>query len=184
MKENVRKQADIMKKTNDIAINGGVVVFGSTYMARFPFYELAKKSMLENAVYNRSIEGLTVSEALEIAEDCVIGINPNKVFIALGEEDECDVHATREYERLIEKIRQSLPECKIYLIGLFGQSEYAQCFNRKIRELCDGNMIKYINLVSKQVPEAVLCKARFKQLSWFFRDKAPTMSDAFSLSCI
>lgn len=67
MKENVRTQANAMKAINDFTMKGEIVIFGSTYMSRFPLYELMNKCMLENAVYNRSIEGLTVKAALEIA---------------------------------------------------------------------------------------------------------------------
>ena len=83
MKENVKLSANGMIGINDLMLKGEIVVFGSTYMANFPLYEFINKYHFENAIYNRSIAGLTTSEALEIVQDCIISINPAKIFIAL-----------------------------------------------------------------------------------------------------
>ena len=100
MKESVRIAANAIKGLNDITLKGEIVVFGSTYMSKFPLYELVNKSQFESAVYNRSIEGLTLCEALELLHDCVIAVKPKKAFIALGEEDENDPNAIEEYNSL------------------------------------------------------------------------------------
>jgi len=182
MKENVREQANAMREINDISMKGEIVVFGSTYMSGFPLYELVNKCMIENAVYNRSIEYLTVGEALEIVEDCVIALSPSKVFVALGEEDENNPEAIKEYNLLVSEMRERLPECKLYLIGLIQDGEYAERFNKNIVELCDGKKVKYINFISKSVSEATLYKVRFKQLSSFFRNRPLTSSEAFAMA--
>ena len=184
MKENVRTQADMMKKINDLTIPGGIVVFGSTYMSSFPLYELVNKCTFENAVYNRSIKGLTVTEALEIVKDCVIDMHPSKVFIALGEEDEGDPYIAEKYARLISMLRSHLPESDLYLIGLTETGEYADTFNRSIRGLCDGKTVKYIRFTVNHTSERSLYKARFKQLSCFFRNNRITMSEAFGMASI
>ena len=53
MRENIRVKANAMKEINDISMRGEIVVFGSTYMAHFPLYELINRCTFENAVYNR-----------------------------------------------------------------------------------------------------------------------------------
>ncbi|MBQ2767859.1 MAG: hypothetical protein IJF49_07265 [Clostridia bacterium] len=184
MKENVRTQANAMKGINDITMKGEIVVFGSTYMSSFPLYELFNKCMFENAVYNRSIEGLTVKEALEIVRDCVIEIHPSKIFLALGEEDENDPDVMNEYTALVSELRSQLPECKLYLIALTGAGMYVERFNRGIMQLCDGKTIKYIDFISKRTSEMALYRARFKQLSCFFRDRPLTMSEALVMADI
>ena len=84
MKEHVKTTANAMIGLNDITLKGEIAVFGSTYMANFPLYEFINKYHFENAIYNRSIAGLTTSEALEIVQDCIISISPATIFIALG----------------------------------------------------------------------------------------------------
>ena len=48
---------------NLITMKGEIVIYGSTFMANFPFYELIQNQLFSNAIYNRSIEGLTLADA-------------------------------------------------------------------------------------------------------------------------
>ena len=182
MKEYVRAKANSMKKINDLALPGEIVIFGSTYMSEFPIYELINKCKSENAVYNRSVKGLTVKEAIEILDDCVVDLHPSKVFIALGEEDEANVNAASEYADLVSAIRQKLPDAFIFLIGLTNGSPFAESFNKSMFSLCDNKNVKYIELVKDCTSENALFKAQFKQLSCFFRAAPITMRDAFNLT--
>ena len=184
MNEYVRMKASAMKKINDLTLSGEIVIFGSTYMSEFPIYELTNKCKLENAVYNRSIKGLTVKEAIEILDDCVVDIHPSKVFISLGEEDESNPNVASEYACLVSKIRQNLPNTMVYLIALTQGGSFAESFNKTILRLCDNKKVKYIDLVKKAASENALVKAQFKQISCFFRAKPITMSDAFSLASL
>ena len=179
MKEYVRAKANSMKKINDLTLPGEIVIFGSTYMANFPMYELVNKCAFENAVYNRSIRGLTIGEALEIVEDCVIGIRPSKVFLSLGEEDEHDTDTIENYAALVSKILSGLPNCELYIIGLTGNVPYTETFNKGLMGLCDGKGVKYVSFITKNISETALYKARFKQLSRFFRGRSMTMCDEF-----
>ena len=61
MQEKVKIKANAFKNVNELALKNEIVIYGSTYMANFPFYELSKKIKLENAIYNRSIEDLTIN---------------------------------------------------------------------------------------------------------------------------
>ena len=167
---------------SDISLKGEVVVFGSTYMSHFPLYELINKSRLESAVYNRSIEGLTVAEALEILDDCILPMRPHKLFLALGEEDEGDPDALRYYRTIVSRIRTALPDCALFLIALQGESAYADAFNRQIVSLCDGKHVRWIRFVSPAVSEKALYRARFKQMSCFFRNRPPVMPEIFAMA--
>lgn len=182
MKEYVRTKADAMKKINDLLLPEEIVIFGSTYMSEFPIYELTNKCNLENAVYNRSIKGLTVKEAMELLDDCVVDIHPSKAFISLGEEDESNPNAASEYACLVSKMRQKLPNTMVYLIALTQSGSFAENFNKTILSLCDNKNVKYIDLVKKAPSENALVKAQFKQISCFFRAKPISMSDAFCLA--
>ena len=184
MKEYVRAKVNAIKKFNDLALPGEIAIFGSTYMSEFPIYELTNKCKSENAVYNRSVKGLTVKEAIEILDDCVVDIHPNKVFVALGEEDESNPNAVSEYADLISTIRQKLPKTTVYLIGLTNESAFAESFNKSMLSLCDDKNVKYIDLVKKGPSENALFKAQFKQISCFFRTKPITMGDAFSITSL
>lgn len=182
MKEYVRTTANAMKGLNDITLKGEIAVFGATYMSKFPLYEFTNKYHFENAIYNRSIEGLTTSEALEIVQDCIISISPSKIFIALGEEDENNIDAIKQYNQIIKLIQFALPKSKIYLICLQGNSPYVEKFNANILSLCDNKKIFSIRFNSSLSTETNAFKMQFKQLSCFFRNKPLTMVDAFTMA--
>ena len=182
MREKIRVQANAMKQMNDFSMKGEIVFFGSTYMSGFPLYEFVNRCTFENAVYNRSIAELTVGEALEIVDDCIISIAPDKIFLSLGEADDDKEKAVEQYSRLVWNIRSRLPKCELYLIGLSGDSESVKDFNRKISALCDNDHIRYIELISAKVSERTLYKARFKQLSRFFRSAPLNMTEAFAMA--
>lgn len=181
MKESVKTAANAMIGLNDITLKGEIAVFGSTYMSKFPLYEFINKCQLESAVYNRSINGLTIEEALLIVKDCIIAIAPKKVFIALGEEDENNINAIKEYNQIVKLLQSALPKSKIYLIYLQGNTPYTERFNANILSLCDNQKICSIRFASSST-ESNVYKTQFKQLSCFFRDKPLTMVEAFAMA--
>ena len=182
MKKTVRLSANAMIGINDLTLKDEIVIFGSTYMANFPLYELINKYHFENAIYNRSILGLTTNEALEIVQDCIISIRPAKIFIALGEEDENNIEAIKQYNKIIELIKSALPKTKIYLICLQGNTPYVERFNANILSLCDDRNIWNIRFIPSSSTEANTYKAQFKQLSRFFRDRPLTLAEVFSMA--
>lgn len=182
MKSNVKLSANAMIGINDLALKGEIVVFGSTYMANFPLYELINKYHFENAIYNRSIAGLTTSEALEIVQDCIISISPSTIFIALGEEDENNIDAIIQYNQIVKLIHSALPKSKIYLICLQGNTPYVDRFNANILSLCDNKKIYNIRLNSFSSTDTNTYKMQFKQLCCYFRDKPLSMAEAFTMA--
>lgn len=182
MRENVQLSINGMIGINELILKGEIVVFGSTYMANFPLYEFINKYHFKNAIYNRSIAGLTTSEALEIVQDCIISIRPAKIFIALGEEDENNIDAIKQYNQIIKRIRSALPNSKIYLICLQGNTPYVERFNANILSLCDNKQIWNIRFIASSNTETNVYKTQFKQLSCFFRAKPLTMVEAFAMA--
>ena len=66
---------------------GGVVLFGADFFAALPVAELNSYFQVESAVYNRSVPGLSVFEAEQLLDVCVLELHPSKVFVNLGERD-------------------------------------------------------------------------------------------------
>lgn len=180
MKEDVLNKANAFKGLNELAMKGEIVVFGSTYMANFPFYELINKSKLENAVYNRSIAGLTIAEAEALLQVCVLDIRPSKVFLHLGEEDFAQPDAVEKYAAIVKRIATALPNAKIYLIDI--QKEEAREFNKCIAKLGNKKNISYIHFAGQSTPDTRNYKMQFKELSCFFRSHPITLSEAFMLA--
>ena len=184
MQEKVKIKANAFKNVNELALKNEIVIYGSTYMANFPFYELSKKIKLENAIYNRSIEDLTINEALNLLQVCVLDLSPAKIFIALGEEDYDLPDAIYNYNSIIKRIRYKLPETEIYLICINKTDEKALLFNKNIYAQSDGKKVFSIKFNYSTLSNSEQYKKRFKELCCFFRSSHITSADAFAILSI
>jgi len=180
MREKLTEKAAEFSFINSIAVKGGIVVFGSTYMAGFPLYELLDKCRLEHAVYNRSIEGLTLDEAAELIDVCAVDLAPHKLFLALGDHDCSDPNAADKYKKLIETLRLRLPDTRIFVTGI--PNADAAHFNAEVKKLCRTLGITYIDLETSAATQSGRYIATFKRLSSRFHDTPPSMADAFAIS--
>ena len=109
MNEQVLLRAKAFEELNDLALKGEIVVFGSTYMAQFPFYELINRSCLETAVYNRSIPHMTLPEALELLPDCVLALEPERCSSTWGRRT---LTNRRRWRPICESSTRSAPRCR------------------------------------------------------------------------
>lgn len=174
MNNYIREKANAYKGINEIALKGEIVIFGSTYMANFPFYELANKCHLEHAIYNRSIDGLTTEDAEYLLQPCVLDIAPRKIFLQLGEMDKDADNTFQHCRSILQTIRQKLAATKIYLIGV----PQAEDLNQNLLSLCDNKHIFFISFTSQFSSYT----AQFMQLAQFFRDNPINLTEAFSMA--
>ncbi|MBE6691418.1 MAG: hypothetical protein E7590_09115 [Ruminococcaceae bacterium] len=168
MRACVEEKVRTFRELNDLALKGEIVVLGSGYMAGFPFYELINRCRLENAVYNRSIEGLTVAEANEILQDAVLELRPTKVFLCFEKIEE-----PQELKELIERIEAALPSATVYAVSLSTE------VGARIKMLCDGKRVCHIGLEIAGGHKAV-----FKRLCCFFRKKPVDMTDILAMAAL
>ncbi len=173
MKSLILEKSKIYKVCNDIALKGEIVIFGSTYTANFPFYELSQKYYLNNAIYNRSIEGLTLDDAKNVLEECVLNMKPSKIFLSIGECDDFNDFSLNTYKLIVDKIKKELPYSEVYVMSVSG----SEMFNDRLKEMCAEINTKYIGIDYGKSYEAV-----FKQLSCFFRKGRITYCEAFQIS--
>ena len=126
---------------NKLAKSGGIVIWGSTTLAELPVNELLKNYDVSRCIYNRSIPGLTLSDAEEYLDVCVLELSPEKLIINLGEEDISrgeDVTALIEqYRWLLYRIHLALPECSLIITGVRGSGELHDKYNKALGKLAD-----------------------------------------------
>ena len=180
--ETILKKAGEFKSINELCLKGENVIFGSTYMADFPFYELINKSQLSSAVYNRSIRGLTITDAHTVLGECVFSMKPGKVFFALGDEDRLCDETAEAYLQLIRKVHDRLPSTKLYLIllpFLFSNQETVSsisAFGAKMTSA--SNYLSTIQLTHSSF------KDQFLELVRFFRNTPITLTEAFAITSL
>ena len=179
MKNTLKTKLDAFKVFNELSLKGEIVIFGSDYMSNFPFYDLINRISLESAVYNRSIENMTLKDAEEALKTCVLDLCPDKIFLQLGEHEYTQEGAEEAYAAIVETIKLRLPKSKIYIISL--PLKGAEKFNRRLAKLADRKHVHYIALTNTNEGSY---KNQFNQLNCFFRRNRIDMAEAFAISSI
>lgn len=126
---------------NKFAKSNGIVLLGSTTLDELPVNELLQNFNVSKNIYNRSISGLTISEAEQYLEQCVFALCPGKVIINLGEEDlllsDNISQLIEQYRWLLYKIHVALPSCRLVLTGIKGKGEIYNIFNAEVKKLAN-----------------------------------------------
>ena len=177
MREYAESKKEMFKVFNDIILSGEIVIFGTAFFETYPIYELSKKYLMSNAIYNRSISGMTLDEAKEILDDCVISAKPSKVFLALGEHDTPCEKTVSYYKSIIKKCSDALPNSKMYVLSVPFAGKAGMEYNSILKSICENSKAEYIEIDYERSFEAI-----FKRLTLFFRDGKIDMCEAFNLA--
>ncbi len=103
---------------------GQILFAGSSLMEQFPIYEFLLDFQLPYTIYNRGVGGFTTDEFYEALEDCVFALEPAHLFLNIGTndlnapEDPMD-HLMANYEKILQAIRQRLPQTRLYLMAYY-----------------------------------------------------------------
>ncbi|MGN1116943.1 MAG: hypothetical protein ACI4TH_10265 [Candidatus Ornithomonoglobus sp.] len=177
MKAEVMEKSRMYKVFNEITLKNEIIIFGSTFTADFPFYELTKKYLLSNAIYNRSIVGLTIADAAEILDDCVFGAKPAKVFYSFDVNGSADSKTLDLYKNILHKTQKALPLSKIHVLSVRVSNEASSSFNALLKSLCNNYNAEFINIDYTKSYESI-----YRQLAPFFRDGKITFSEALQMA--
>lgn len=177
MKKDLHEKVRSFKGLNEIALKGEIVVYGSSYMVDFPFYELANKNCLDTAIYNRSIKDLTISDAPWFLQDCVLELSPSKLFLHFGENEVLSEESFEKYKQLIKQIQTALPYTLIYIIEINSENPTAIELNRKLYDMCDNKNLFFIDFNRKKYTSF---SKQFKKLCHYFRTHSLGFCDAFA----
>ena len=103
---------------------GQILFAGSSLMEQFPIYEFLLDFQLPYTIYNRGVGGFTTDEFYEALDDCVFALEPAHLFLNIGTndlnapEDPMD-HLMANYEKILQAIRQRLPQTRLYLMAYY-----------------------------------------------------------------
>lgn len=170
----VEEKAKRYKILNRLAIKGETAIFGSDYLYDFPFYTFTQKRASDYVVYNRSIEGLTVKRAKDVAEDCLKRLEPKNVLVSFGENELMNEEFYGDYGELISVIRKTFKTARICILQTRGSDKY--CANR-LNAIAKQFGADFISINEKEETESSL----FGKMSSFFRRGKISFVDAFSV---
>ena len=146
------------QKLNELAEQGGIVVFGGSEDLKIPLGELRQAFSVESKMYNRSITGLSVKDAISVYDECVAPIAPETVLIHLGEADrkffeEYPSEFDNKYRELLSHIQSQNKKCRIAVISLknYELNPQIEEINKHLRYIADFEKCEYGNIANKKV---------------------------------
>ena len=169
------------------ALSGCAVLFGSSCFAGIPVGELARDLGADAPVYNRSLDDLTLAEAEEAFAECVCPLQPDKVFINLGEADlaQSDFDPQRflsAYEWLLYIMNNRLKgKTQIYLVSILSAHHAAAAVNEGLARLAEDTGCTYVDITRAAACENTEIRV-FEMLRRFLRCHALHFSEAFQIS--
>lgn len=172
--ETLEEKAKKFKILNELAVKGETAVFGSDYLCDFPFYTFMQKRVSDYAVYNRSIEGLTVKEAKNVVEDCLKYLSPENILISFGENEDLNDEFYDNYKELILKIRRLYKNAKLCILQTRGSDKACE---ERLKNLANELRVTFIPMTKNTESD----KAVFGEMSSFFRHGKISFLDAFAV---
>lgn len=152
-------------KLNELAEPGGIVIFGCGADKNIPTCELRQAFAVEQKIYNRSFESLSVKDALDVYQKVVDALSPETVLLHMGETD-MDLFAGYPsefddgYRELIGYIKSQNKNCRIAIVSLRdpdGDRRIGK-LNEHLRYIADSERCGYGDIATKKVwaPKATM----------------------------
>ena len=166
------------EKLNELAEQGGIVIFGCGADKDIPIGEIRQAFAVESKIYNRSFENLSVTEAVSVYEKLVAPLAPETILIHIGEADlaafaENPAGFDNKYLELINVIKAQNKKCRIAVVSLKnyeGDSQIAE-LNKHLKYIADSEKCEYGDISAKKVwnPKVSMGAASFVYSIGFVR---------------
>ncbi len=146
------------KMLNEFAEQNGIVIFGSESDLTIPLVELKQAFDIEQKMYNRSITGLSVTEAIPIYDECVTPLVPETVLIHIGDTDlnffkENPQEFDQQYCELINHIKSKNKKCRIAIVSIrnYQKDSLIDKLNKHLKYIADSENCEYGDIASPKV---------------------------------
>lgn len=112
------------RRLNPFARKGEIVFAGSSLMEQFPINEFLMDFQLPYVIYNRGVGGFTTSQMAEVLDECIFDLEPSYLFLNIGTNDLNgpdyeEAALLGRYEDILKRIKERLPETKIFLLAYY-----------------------------------------------------------------
>lgn len=166
------------KLLNSIAEQNGSVFFGADWLCAVPLAELAQDNEMA-AIYNRSLQGLTIKDAEQMLETCILALQPGKVFINIGENDIRDAkfdarEFIEKYEWLLYTIHANC-KCSIYILSVV--TDKYGIVNEPLKALAEKYGCEYVDILACRNSWVQF----FSKMRFFLRRRPITFCEAMQM---
>ena len=157
-------------KLNELAEQGGIVIFGCNEDKDIPTGEIRQAFAVESKIYNRSFDNLSVTEAVSIYKKIIAPLTPETVLIHIGEADLTNFAGNptefdNQYLELIKSIKAQNNKCRIAVVSLKNYKSDPQIaeMNKHLKYVADSEKCEYNDISVKKVwnPKASMDAASF-----------------------
>ena len=157
-------------KLNQLAEQGGIVIFGSDKDKEIPTCEIRQALAIESKIYNRSFEKFSITEALNVYEKVVVPLSPETLLIHIGETDlaffaENTTMFDNKYRELIRYIKSQNQKCRITIVSLrnYDSDPLIEEINKHLKYIADSEQCEYGDIASEKVwnPKATMDAVTF-----------------------
>ena len=157
-------------KLNELAEQGGIVIFGCNEDKDIPTGEIRQAFAVESKVYNRSFESISVKDALSVYKETVAALSPETVLLHIGETDidffaENSAEFDNKYRELIGYIKSQNKKCRIAIVSLRNcdYDPQIEVINKHLKYIADSEQCEYGDISAKMVwnPKASMEVASF-----------------------
>lgn len=146
------------KVLNELAECGGIVILGGAEDTGIPVGELKQAFSIEEKVYNRSINGLSVKDAQSVYDAYVASLAPETLLLHIGEHDiqffqEHAGEFVQTYTQLITHIK-SVNKCsRIGIVSLrnYENDDVIKKLNQQLKHIADLQECEYADIAALRV---------------------------------
>ncbi|WP_172195977.1 GDSL-type esterase/lipase family protein [Saccharibacillus qingshengii] len=119
-----RAKIEAYRLLNHYALRGQTVCTGSSLMEFCPIHELQQTFGPSFPFYNRGAAGFVTRELLAALDECVLELEPSRLFINIGTNDIGEPDYTLpgligRYEEILKRVQQRLPDCRIVTLAYY-----------------------------------------------------------------
>ena len=166
------------EKLNGLAQQEGIVIFGCGEDTNIPTGELRQAFSVEENLYNRSLDRISIQDAPGVYEEIVAPLAPETVMLHFGETDKSLFAENASafdhmYRKLIAKIKSYNKKCRIALVSLKNYDNDPQTdeMNRHIKYIADSEQCEYGDIATPKVwnPKATMDVSSFLSSIGFVR---------------
>lgn len=143
---------------NELAEPNGIVIIGGTEDKEIPLCELKQAFELNSNLYNRSLTGLSINDAVNFYDSCIATLMPASVLLHIGAEDVELFKANaaafeQKYLELIKHIKSLDKKCNIAIISLKNpeKQDAITDLNKHLKYIAESEHCEYEDIAAKRV---------------------------------
>ena len=146
------------KKLNALAGREGIVIFGNKRDTLIPVGELRQAFSIEQKMYNRSFNDLSIADAIKVFDETIAPLSPESILIHLGDTD-IDLFAgdsylfDYHYRALLNHIKSTKQNCRIAVVSLKNHHNDSQIteINNHLKYIAESEKCEYEDISRPKV---------------------------------